>query len=397
MQLSQYIGAGNSGVFSLDQLSRCEPFSIEMRAGDLEELSKNADVSRALTNGIFLPKEFCPSEPLEVKWVNWRWPRYEYTTQSSGVKAFIQWVVHNGVVLQQLVLENTGDEPVRFSYTLNIDMLIRDLDYLNPSYPFNGPYSDGPTYEHVSGPNGYGHVCVHQYDSPVSEGKSDDQFAQHSNPRSDREPRSRTQPWKPEIDETMNTQKRDMDRPWSGIAVGAQNGNAAVEDSAKRVQNDTPLDAELHSVAAVTTLFVNGEAVKMSDESIFSRSHTLEGHSFAEFVVAYKLVPLLASGVHWENFLVTAEEADVSKNLRDEINDLWGNSGDVPLCSLGLSMIDLKNTTEETTERRREDSRESEGIDKVKLRTSDDVESSGRKKLKGSMTDEGDGDTRAPV
>ncbi|ROW00219.1 hypothetical protein VSDG_03568 [Cytospora chrysosperma] len=345
----------------MDQLSTCEPFSVETRAGDLEDLSKKADDARAFSYGMFLSKEFCPSKPLEVKWVNWRWPRYEYTTKSPDVKAFIQWVVHNGVVLQQQVLENAGDASVHLGYTLDTDMLIRDLDYLNPSYSFNEYHSGGPTYEHVSGPNGYGHVCVHQ------------------------------------SNETVDTQKRGVNGPRSGTTVEARNGYLAVEDSAQKVHDDTSLSTELRSVAAVTTLFVNGEAVKMSDDSRFSGDHTLEGHSLAEFVVAYKLVPLPASGVHWENFLVTAEEADVSKILRDENNNLCGNAEDAPLCSLGLSTVKLKKRPEETTERRHANSRESEGFNRVKPKTLDDMEASESQRVEGSMADHRDGNAGAPV
>lgn len=251
-------------------------------------------------------------------------------------------MIHDGIALQQLVLENSGQEPVCFGYTLKTDALIRDLDLLDASYTFNEDLGADSTYKHVPGPNGYGHACVHEYESPSPVGKPDDQTAQHSSSTSD--PVSQNPPQEPEVGKTVRPEEQESARLRPGTAGGAQNG-------------------VLSSVAAVTTLFRNGEAVKMSNNTLIAR-HTLEGHDFVEFVVAYKIISLPPSRVHWENFIVTADEADVNKILRKESEDLWGYSDteDEPLCSLGISMMDL---SERMGERAAVDSGEAEGLSRV--------------------------------
>jgi hypothetical protein len=196
--------------------------------------------------------------------------------------------------------------------------------------------------------------------------------------------------------ETVIGDKRQVDTPKSSTAVEAQCDSRDVRDSARSVQHYTPLPTGLHSVAAVTTLFIDGKAVEMPDANIFSRGHTLEGHSFTEFVVAYKLVPLPASEVHWENFLITAEEADVSKFLHVESNNLW-RSEDLPLCSLGLSMVDLHSTIRNTTGPKFADNKENEGFDNVNSNNSGDMAVSENKKPESSKENKTDGDTRTLV
>ncbi|KUI56408.1 hypothetical protein VP1G_03700 [Cytospora mali] len=160
VQMSQYLGVGHSGVFSLDQESTDEPYCTNARAERLNNLS--ADIHTGdYTLGLLLSEDLSPNEPLEVKWVNWRWSRYEYETSHPGVRAFIQWIVHNNIVLQQLLLENTSDRSVEVVSTLDLGMKTRDLDYPDREFLFNKNSTRG--YTHISGPQGYGHVCVHPF------------------------------------------------------------------------------------------------------------------------------------------------------------------------------------------------------------------------------------------
>lgn len=400
LQSCQYLGTGHSGLFSLDQPLTDEPYMVHSRADRLDTFSKEANLGPSM-HGLLLADFFWPGYPLEVKWVNWRWPRYEYSTVSPKVDVSIQWMVHDGIVLQQLVLENTGDEPVEVDYTLDTDMLIRDLDYLDPSYSFNEDESDGPAYKHVSGPNGYGHVCVHRLVMPDPKENSDEQPPQqvkdyiHNDPRLD--PVAQTGAQRHEHMETVIGDKQQVDRPKSSTAAEAQCDSRDVRDGASSVQHYTPLPTGLHSVAAVTTLFIDGKAVEMPDASIFSRGHALEGHSLTEFVVAYKLVPLPASEIHWENFLITAEEADVIEFLHVESNNLWGSENNFPLCSLGLSMVDLHDTMRNTTGRKLAGNKENEDFDGVESNSSGNMAVPGNKKPETSRENKREGDTRASV
>lgn len=74
MQMSQFLGAGSSGVFSIDHDFTDEPYLIVGRAEDLNKLRSGAD---NLSFGLHLPSRFLPDQVPKTKWVNWRWPRYE--------------------------------------------------------------------------------------------------------------------------------------------------------------------------------------------------------------------------------------------------------------------------------------------------------------------------------
>lgn len=74
IQINQFLGAGKSGIFSMDHKKTDVPYYVSVRASDLDALaSGNGDPSF----GVHLPSAFLPSRAPEMKWVNWRWPRYE--------------------------------------------------------------------------------------------------------------------------------------------------------------------------------------------------------------------------------------------------------------------------------------------------------------------------------
>lgn len=101
-------------------------------------------------------------DPPEVGWVNWRWPRYQYSCGPTRIKIFLQHMVHEGVVPQQFILENMTDQPVKVDpFDIESTVLIRDLDFVNDEYPFNkAKDNDENEYSYGLGPNGYGHVCM---------------------------------------------------------------------------------------------------------------------------------------------------------------------------------------------------------------------------------------------
>ncbi|KUI72184.1 hypothetical protein VM1G_08061 [Cytospora mali] len=322
VRMIQYLGVGHSGVFSLDQTD--EPYNIKLRAEQLDDLS--ADIHTGNYTLEFPPSgDLSRNEPLEVKWVNWRWPRYEYETSHPGVKALIQWIVHKNIVLQQLVLENASEKSVKVVSTLNTNMKTQDLDFLDRRYPID--YDEEGDYTHGMGPKGYGHIYVH----------------------------------------------------------------------ALRDDNSSSLK-EVHSVASVTALFVNGEAVKMGDGPEIQNHHTLEGQSSVEMVVAYKMITIPASKVDWRNFLVTAEEADVSSILRKESDELWKSAGDISLCSLGLSTIDLTGPMRKAREGTDAGDEGNKGMKSAGRKAPNGMAVSENKKVEGTSTaNKGDADTETSM
>jgi hypothetical protein len=71
-------------------------------------------------------------------------------------------MMKDGVVIQQSVIQNLTKEPRRsleFGHKFDLRVLIRDLDFVDPSYGFNEEYDN---YTKGAEPNGYGFVKVHR-------------------------------------------------------------------------------------------------------------------------------------------------------------------------------------------------------------------------------------------
>lgn len=424
VQMSQFLGAGHSGVFTIDHQATDEPYFVCDRAECLDNLARNQDDLDSTSFGLRLPEDYSPQDPPEVKWVNWRWPRYEWDTKVPGVQAHCQWVVHDNIVLQQVTLENSNEAPIRdFGIELQGEMLIRDLDYLDPSYLFNetslSSRQQRSGYDQIGGPNGFGWITVHglEYsrpeEKPYSNTNGDCSRASQEGPVSDlisrappinqdspvehtidpvaprelpNDPRKLLHPGlsqalhsppEPEQNAQMSSTNlsqssryqqvgsdgQETDVPGldgrSQLNAGAEAGDAKpAEDGMERtVQlHDTWSASKARSVACVMALYCRGKAVQMhpgstelSDMQIGAKGSDSD---VLEIVVAYRLVVLPDTKVHWKNFLVTAEQADVSRILRDETVRLWGEGEDActPLCELGLSLIDPEKTTKKPSE-----------------------------------------------
>lgn len=355
--MTQYLGAGRSGFFSMDQESTDEPYFVCGRASDLQDLVK--DTGRLLSYDLIIPDDFFPHEPLNVKWVNWRWPRYEYNPDMTGTKASAQWTVHDGIVLKQLVLENATNEEIKFNFSFTKDMLIRDLDYLDSRYHFN---DSNEGYSYVPGPNGFGYVCVHtlepqvKVDSdkrdiieipPKDPGSMPTIQVYDPSPPFVAAPTINTQTVRPEIQVAEQTVGPSMNaQPVPPMLAEQAKGKA--ENSHER---GTHTDNS-HAVASVITIFVNGKAI-MTQGSSGSHTFTLPGKESGstqpygkpatlELVVAYKMILLPNVPIDWRNFLVSAGEADVNTILQRETELLWDPSDNFQLSSLGISLVDVE-------------------------------------------------------
>ncbi|KAF2108502.1 hypothetical protein BDV96DRAFT_652751 [Lophiotrema nucula] len=252
-------------------------------------------------------------DPPEVKYVHYRWPRYEYKTKD--LEYTIQWMVRDGIVLQQCIVTNLGDDemdvPFTFAESKSLDkcsdtdygseqcMKIRDLDYIDPQYHFNDS-DDG--YDVVYGPNGYSMVLVHELSPARGQDKS---ASVQAFDRSGTTPNS-------EIDHSSNSEANNVGGP-----------------SSTDIKQESISKDDQGSVATIVSIFLNGNAMDWSDQSSWNQKLGRKGRNAAtddshnpplhimEVITAYKLVYLPVSKAHWKNFLIYPTLADVSGFLRN--------------------------------------------------------------------------------
>ncbi|KAI9648345.1 hypothetical protein NHQ30_002978 [Ciborinia camelliae] len=156
MQFSTYLGPGRSGMFSADHLSVSEPCFVRDRASDLDTMSRARNRDE-MTYGVYI-RDLILEDELVRKYVHCRWPRYEY--ESEKVKIINQWMVHDGVVLQQWCFANLDTKNMSTEMKFSKDMYIRDLEYQDFAYRFNDYLWSGN--DHFLGPRGYSWICLHQ-------------------------------------------------------------------------------------------------------------------------------------------------------------------------------------------------------------------------------------------
>ncbi|KAF3768201.1 hypothetical protein M406DRAFT_349693 [Cryphonectria parasitica EP155] len=173
IQTSQFLGAGHSGMFTIDQKSTSEPCYVESRARDLH--SNSTDPGSDFSFGLEVPDDLCPDQeiPPEVNWVHWRWPRLGFRS----------------------------------------DLQIRDLDFVDGLYLFN--FDTAGMFE-VPGPLGHGYVHVNILNpSPITSEKEDDQQA-NSDPQPNQPPErtslgvTSTLQDQPQTDESQEAQGLSM-------------------------------------------------------------------------------------------------------------------------------------------------------------------------------------------
>lgn len=159
---TQCLGEGTSGIFSMDHIKTSEPYLVSNRARDLEDLSEMAYGNYSY--GLFMTG-WPTTEPTSVKWVNWRWPRYEWETEN--LRIVFQYYVHDGIVLHQLLFHNINkkgavDLDLKHDPSLSGEMRIQDLNYLsrNTQDEQKGQMAGSPEPERA-GPFGYGRVKAH--------------------------------------------------------------------------------------------------------------------------------------------------------------------------------------------------------------------------------------------
>ncbi|CAJ2514013.1 Uu.00g021320.m01.CDS01 [Anthostomella pinea] len=122
IQFGTYLGAGRSGMFCADQEDTAEPCLVRSRAIKLDEFSRECD-------------------------------------EGMYANVSVQWMIHDGIVMQQYIVDNLGTGDMKMLIKFGRDMCIRDLDVEDSDYGFN---EDSVDKNHMPpGPNSYSWICVH--------------------------------------------------------------------------------------------------------------------------------------------------------------------------------------------------------------------------------------------
>lgn len=323
---------------------------------------------------IKVPDEYLSPEPPDVKWVSWKWPRFDYPPSANGVQVSIQYMVHNDVVLQQIVITNESQKPVDIElyYKLPPELVIRDLDFVKPQYKFNE--RDSASRRYALGPCGYGHVIVNpfvdEFDHIRPEGKPAAGTSPQHGP-SEKAPHGGSG----EPEQTVKGHRKSPSSSQVNIhAIHAPPD----ENKATPKQDKQTRPSQAKHVASVITMFVDGVAEKMVDHTgskdikdgvakemehpskenwptkplariLPAKDRTLPAKGEAEeaeaakfkrqrqleIVVAYKLLLLSEAGNReWKDFIVSAEEANINNHLHTETTAFWKDQ--TPLSALSL-------------------------------------------------------------
>lgn len=302
----------------------------------------------------------------------------------------IQWLVKKNTVVQQIVVKNTGSSSIKdFPILPNQHMLIRDLDYTGGlARDFNDEKSKN--YTRGPGPNKFSWITANCFDTgktaasqqndasyePAARTSGTDHQVHRTQSLGDNEPApeikqsmlapepSSDQYTKPERASTQDDLECDLppvDGKRRGVTdTGVDNHQRGNENNpipdddevwkTRRI-SDTWSAKDPKAVVSVMSLFVNGTAQKMEMEPrpIHRTIGSAESSSSVlEITVAYKMIVIPNGGVHWKNFLIPAELADVSTMLAMETEQLWGHAiTDNCKCGnslrdLGLTLVDLK-------------------------------------------------------
>lgn len=106
-----------------------------------------------------------------TQWLRNRWPRVIFENPGKW-ELTLQLAIRDNVVIQQLVLRNYSELPVDLQHSVFLDVLIRELDFVNHSefnYDTNKNHAEGP------GPGGFGYVKLYRLpeNKPSSENLSE--------------------------------------------------------------------------------------------------------------------------------------------------------------------------------------------------------------------------------
>lgn len=273
-------------MFSVGHRYTDWPYAVTTRLKNLMQLASESfdNAQRRTDNDFgdvfglkFLNLKSSPAgyRPPRLKWLQYRWPRYEYQGSSfegmSNVYLTIQLIVREKTVIQKSILENRGNGDVTLELAFCKNMRISDLDHVTDNYEFNNTTSNqqnaGP------GPGGLSWVHVNR----VYEGSPGTQTGSE-----------------------QSSQKRSS----PGGAFIWSKGRSAF------------------GVAAVASIAVNGKMIRFCPaQSPHTWKEVLKAKSKLEIITAYKLVLLaipsyVSYDLDWRKFVFPLKEMNTNHFFR---------------------------------------------------------------------------------
>lgn len=300
MQISQYLEAGRSGMFALVSRVTDEPRWPLSRAQDLQEMSHNRSITSAhsgnhISVGLQLNIRGLRSRRRQpqLKWVHWRWPRFEYELRKSKLKVSIQWMVRDHVVLQQWVVENKGEDDISVPIKLGRDMWIQDMEYVDYNNTFNDRQGAQGQFG-SAGPHHYGWLLMHPFDDSMC-------------------PKLQTT-----CEDRMNPPLPDERGRERAGHIEERAGDAEAKTV---ITNELPRPEKARPIAtAVMGVFVNGKArqFKSEESTVGQWQETLKQGATMEVTAAYKLILVPKEAVDYRNFVIPVTAANVTEFLSQE-------------------------------------------------------------------------------
>lgn len=267
-------------MFSAGHCFTSKPSLVTQRVRNLQNLATDTfeEVQVQAHNNLFglkfLNFQLLDDASVKLKWYQYQWPCYEYKRECfkdlNNVGMTIQFIVRDGIVLQQCILENWGEADIDIHLAFCKAMCICDLDYVTDDYAFNETTPDdqnaGP------GPGGFGWVHLNRFHEAAP-------------------------------------------------GTRADSPHSSFMDSNYSYCNRTS-----HGVALVVSVVVDGETIKFSQgqsphfwkQILKAKSDTAEGRSRElEIVMAYKLILVTDPVSDWKKFVISLKEMDVSRLLKE--------------------------------------------------------------------------------
>lgn len=302
LQFSNYLGAGTSGMFSADHPDTVSPYLVVYRIRQLHSLAQEPSQFHS-EPGIFHPfgldfpsLQLQPDVQPQLKWVNWRWPRYEYETgafqgDAEQLKVTNQWFIHDKVVLQRCVLNNRGPNNLKVDLAFCKRMKIRDLDHLTNDFD-SEYFQSEKDYDMRPGPKGYSWTCVRKFrEASRAAGQTADDIVV-----------GQGQQGQPESPSDGGQRERIKKvKPYGAAVVVAMmiNGNVETFEGGTDPQR--------------WTHFLKSGAGSKEDGG---------GPHVMEVTTAYKMILIGTEQSGWDQMVITAEEMNIDYFLRNELASL---------------------------------------------------------------------------